>query len=86
MLWKLNKTVYGLVDASRGFYLNFSSELMKRGCVKLRMDPAMFIHFSEEQDEYYREPDGVAITHVDDVMSAGENNFEAEVWEGMKET
>ena len=31
MIWKLNKTVYGLVDASRGFYLNFSRELLERG-------------------------------------------------------
>ena len=76
MIWKLNNTVYGLVDASRGFYLNFSGELLERGCIKPRMDPAMFIHFDGEQDEYNREPNGVAVTHVDDIMSAGDTEFE----------
>ena len=86
MIWKLNKTVYGLVDASRGFYLNFSGELLERGCIKSRMDPAMFIHFDGEQDEYNREPDGVAVTHVDDIMSAGDTEFESEVMNGMKKS
>ena len=32
VIWKLNKTVYGLFDASRGFYENFSKSLVGLGC------------------------------------------------------
>ena len=46
----------------------------------------MFIHFDGEQDEYNREPDGVAVTHVDDIMSAGDTEFESEVMNGMKKS
>ena len=73
------------MDASRGFYLNFSRKLIQKGCVKSKMDPAMFVNFEEEPEEYCREPNGVAITHVDDIMSAGGNKFEAEVLDGIKE-
>ena len=71
VIWKLKKTVYGLVDASRGFYLNLSGELAERGCEKSKMDPAMFLYFGEKNDEVSKEPSGVAVTHVDDVLSGG---------------
>ena len=67
VIWKLKKTVYGLVDASRGFYLNLSGELINDGCEKSKMDPAMFLYFGENNDEVSKEPSGVAITHVYDV-------------------
>ena len=86
VVWKLNKTVYGLVDASRGFYLNFSGQLQTLGCEKAKMDPAMFIHFEEnEMDDFHKEPSGLAVTHVDDMLSAGGNRFETEVIEKMKQ-
>ena len=64
----MKKTVYGLVDASRGFYLNLSGELINNGCEKSKMDPAMFLYFGENNDEVSKEPSGVAVTHVDDVL------------------
>jgi hypothetical protein len=82
VLWKLKKTVYGLVDASRGFYLNFSGYLVEKGCQKSKMDPAMFIYFKGKQESVCKEPDGVAVTHVDDVMSAGEETFKMNVHRG----
>ena len=82
MMWKLNKMVYGLVDASRGFYLNLSGELTRRGCIKSTMDPAMFIYFDEDKD--LKEPEGVAVTHVDDVLSAGGKKFETDIMKKIK--
>ena len=49
------------------------------------MDPAMFIHFEEnEMDDFYKEPSGLTVTHVDDMLSAGGYRFETEVIEKMK--
>ena len=85
VIWRLKKTVYGLVDASRGFYLNFSQNLMDLGCEKMKMDPAMFIYFDENKNtEEVKEPIGLAVTHVDDMLSAGENKFETDVIDKMK--
>ena len=70
VIWKLKKTVYGLVNASCGFYLNLSGDLVNSGCLKSKLDPAMFIYFEENNDENCKEPSGIAITRVDDIMSA----------------
>ena len=86
VIWKLKKTVYGLVDASRGFYLNLSGELINNGCEKSKMDPAMFLYFGENNDEVSKEPSGVAVTHVDDVLSGGNTEFETNVMTRIKKT
>ena len=86
VIWKLKKTVYGLVDASRGFYLNLSGELINNGCEKSKMDPAMFLYFGENNDEVSKEPSGVAVTHVDDVLSGGNTDFETNVMTRIKKT
>ena len=86
VIWKLKKTVYGLVDASRGFYLNLSGELINNGCEKSKMDPAMFLYFDENNDEVSKEPSGVAVTHVDDVLSGGNTDFETNVMTRIKKT
>ena len=46
IIWKLKKTVYGLDDASRGFDLNISGDLVKVGYRKSHLDPAMLIYFN----------------------------------------
>ena len=43
---QLKKTAYGLVDASRAFFLKQAKELKNIGFHPLSMDPAMFIHMS----------------------------------------
>ena len=86
VIWKLKKSVYGLVDASRGFYLNPSGELINNGCEKSKMDPAMFLYFVENNDEVFKEPSGVAITHVDDVQTGGNTDFEINVLTRIKKT
>ena len=64
----MRKTVYGLVDTSCGFYLNLSGELVGNDCEKSKMDPAMSIYFGENQDEKWKEPSGIAVTHVNDFL------------------
>ena len=41
-LWKLRKRVYGLKQASRKWYNKVSSELLKSGLSKSKMDAALF--------------------------------------------
>jgi hypothetical protein len=65
------------VDASRGLYKNFSQTLVDLGCVKAKMDPAMFIHF--ENEEVSKDPTGIAVTHIDDVLSVGSTKFDKNV-------
>ena len=45
----------------------------------------MFIYFDEDKNtEEVKEPVGLAVTHVDDMLSAGENKFEMDVLNKMK--
>ena len=89
ILWKLNKTAYGLADASRGFFLSFSGTIQELGCEKSLLDPALFIYNKREDDEgeeKVKEPTGLAVTHVDDVLHAGEKDFEDQVMKPLKES
>ena len=85
-LWRLTKTVYGLADASRGFYMSFSGELVKLGCSKAKMDPAMFILFqkyTDEEEPWEKQPLGAAVSHVDDVLHGGGPMFNKKVMEPL---
>ena len=64
---QLRKTAYGLVDASRAFFLRQARELKNTGFHPLSMDPAMFIHKPKGEQMM----DGGAAVHVDDTMAAG---------------
>ena len=75
-IWKLRKTVYGLRDASRAWYLNLSEKLLMKGCSRSSVDPAFF--FWKNQDMLQ----GVIGIYVDDLLHAGSSYFMAEV---MKE-
>ena len=88
MLWKLKRTAYGLVDASRGFYLSFSGKLAEFGCEKSLLDPAMFLFFGKKvnKDDEVKVPLGLAVTHVDDMLHAGGVKFDKDVIEQIKET
>ena len=82
-LWRLTKTVYGLADASRGFYLSFSGEIVKLGCTKTKVDPAMFVLFKErneeEEEPWEKQPLGAAVSHVDDVLHGGGKVFTTKI-------
>ena len=41
---KLNNTAFGMIDASRAFYLKQVEELKDDNFLPLKVDPAMFIH------------------------------------------
>ena len=82
VLWKLLKPVYGLVDAPRGWHLALDDELLKTGCEKCNIDPAMYIQFSNDKGE--KKLEGIVLTHVDDLLNGGSSSFQLSVMESVK--
>ena len=79
-LWKLKKTVYGLADASRTWYLRVRQELEKVGVQVSTYDEAIF---------YWRTGngfEGLICCHVDDFLWGGSEKFREEVVEKTKQT
>ena len=69
--------MYGLCDASRGFSIAFTNELLKLGSQKFQLDPAMFIFFTNEDcNNKLREPNDMLVSHVDDLLRAEDQSFE----------
>ena len=70
-VWRLRKTVYGLLDASRGFYLSYSNALGNLGMEVSRLDPALFLFFDDKSTRMSKERklSGIRSTHVDDSLT-----------------
>ena len=65
---KLKRTAYGLVDASRQYYLKQARELISQDFKPSKLDPALFIHKKQGQEMY----DVATAVHVDDALSVGQ--------------
>ena len=72
-LWKLNKCVYGLTDASRMWYLRVDKFLRNMGLEKMPLDEACYV--------YRRGKDlaGLLCLHVDDILWTGDEKFKTHV-------
>ena len=68
-LWSLNKSVYGLDDASRKFYLKVKKELLSMKMEQSKSDPALF--FKRQNGK----TTGIVSTHVDDFFYGGIEAF-----------
>ena len=72
-LWRLKKTVYGLCDAARSWYLRVKHEFLGCGMVVSKLDQALFLYFVKGVLS------GIACLHVDDILWAGTPDFEKNV-------
>jgi len=79
ILWKLEKCVYGLGDASLHWYKKVKECMTKLGGKVSKMEPALFIWHDENGDL-----SGVLTSHVDDFLWAGTEEFEKEVIAGVR--
>ena len=79
-LWKLERCVYGLNDASRNWYFRLKDELESFGCKCSKLDPGLFIYHSNS------ELCGIMMIHVDDILWAGVDKFEADVIDKVRAT
>ncbi|MEO0684651.1 MAG: reverse transcriptase domain-containing protein [Cyanobacteria bacterium J06649_11] len=68
-LWKLKRTVYGLNDAPRSWYLKYATELIKAGATRSKYDQALFYWRHEGNLER------VVCCHVDDFFYASSKLF-----------
>ena len=70
-VWRLKKSLYGLNDAARQFFLSLTNELIRLGCKQSAFDPTL--HFMTDKDNILI---GIILTHVDDFIHAGDHLFE----------
>ena len=78
-LWKLKKTVYGLCDAARSWYLRVKHELIKSGMVVSKLDQALFLYFTNGILS------GIVCLHVDDMLWSGTEEFQNKVISDISE-
>ena len=85
ILWKLKTSIYGLCDASRGWYQAMSGALIDLGGKRSLLDPAMFLFYNgnEETEENLV---GMIDSHVDDLLHTGDLKFEEKVMKPLKRT
>uniref|UniRef100_A0A7M5XEQ1 Integrase catalytic domain-containing protein n=1 Tax=Clytia hemisphaerica TaxID=252671 RepID=A0A7M5XEQ1_9CNID len=72
-LWKLKRTVYGLNDAPRSWYLKAAEELVKAGATRSKYDQALFFWRNKGKLQ------GVLCCHVDDFFYAGTRLFHEKI-------
>ena len=78
-VWKLKKTVYGLCDAARAWYLRVKSQMSDLEVVMCRFDNSLFYAYHQEQLV------GVICIYVDDFLWAGTEWFDKMVVEKLKQ-
>jgi hypothetical protein len=79
ILWRLKKRMYGLVDASRGFWLELDRFLISVGCQRSIFDKALYFYYVDGALS------GIIETHVDDLCFAGDSTFHKKVIKGIIE-
>ena len=79
-VWKLKKTIYGLNDASRKWYLKVKETLEEFGMTMNKYDEALFFWQLEGVLE------GLATIHVDDFFTCGTQNFENNIVDSIRKT
>ena len=68
-IWKVQKFIYGLADASRYWYLKFREELIKLGAKSSQLDQGVFIWSIDNK------PVGIMVYFVDNMLWGGNKNF-----------
>ena len=80
-LWELNVALYGLDDASLQFYFECRDRLITLGCKQSEVDPCVFYHYNDNGDL-----DGILVSHVDDFLHGGSENFKRNIIEKLRQT
>ena len=78
-LWKLKKTVYGLCDTARAWYLRVKDELSSLSVKMCDLDNSLFLWYNKGK------LDGIICIYVDDFLWSGTPCFENQVINKLKE-
>ena len=73
LIWKLNKTVYGLCDAARSWYLRVKEQLLDLGLHMCSYDNAVFSYIIDGKLE------GIICLYVDDFLYCGTEKFKRDI-------
>ena len=73
ILWKLNKCLYGLNDASKMWYDEIDTRFIDHGFEQSCQDTALYIYKENDNIE------GAVAIHVDDFMHAGTEHFNSTI-------
>ena len=84
IIWRQKKPCYGLADASRGFHLSLTGKLTDLGCETTHLDPAFFTFQQTQCENFDKEPAGIIVSHVDDILHTGTNHFDKSVMGPLK--
>ena len=68
-VWKLKRSVYGLIDASRAFFLRYAKGLKEEGFHAIKHDNATFVKSNDKG-----ETEMVTAIHVDDSISVSDDS------------
>ena len=79
-LWLLLQGAYGILDGGRLFYLRLAEQLQHLGMHKVHSDGAFFTYVKEGKLL------GLIALHVDDLMIAGNDQFQADIVSNLKKT
>ena len=77
-VWKLKKTVYGLCDAGRAWYLRVKEELLQLGARMCTLDNSLFTWYHDGLLE------GAICIYVDDFLWTGTERFEEAVISALR--
>ena len=72
-LWRLRKTVYGLCDAARAWYLRVKSQLLFQSAVICPLEPSLFSWYHDGKLH------GIICVYVDDFLWMGTRVFQEKV-------
>ena len=73
VIWKLNKSVYGLNYAGRKWFKKIGETLTQLGCKKSKFDHCLFTYWKESQLE------GIILLWVDDIFHAGTKKLDRDI-------
>ena len=76
IIWKLQKSVYGMNDAGRRWFFKVEETLVSLGCKQSKLDHCLFFYRGKGELK------GIILVWVDDIFYAGHKDFEEKV---MKE-
>lgn len=76
-IWKLNKCVYGLNEASRYWYNRVHEEFINIGLTKSDYDDALFYYKPNKKEPC----EGIIVIHVDDFLYGGSTKFAKKIEE-----
>ena len=79
-IWKLRKTVYGLADAPRVWFLRLREEILRLGAKESSLDNGVFYWFVNGRLE------GIMACFVDDQLWGGSSSFAQNVIEKLRTT